>query len=65
MTSPQPQPTPADLIRYQLREIAETWTDDDGEVDLINLNDALDIVSTILGDQPTVTYTYQQRMETR
>lgn len=64
MNSPQPSPdSVAALMRARLRAISETWIDDDGETDMIRLDEAIVIVDDILSKQPTVTY--QQRMETR
>lgn len=62
MNPSQPH-NPADIIRQQLRDVAETWTDDDGETDLVNLDAAIQIVDRVLANQPTVSY--QVRMETR
>ena len=59
----QPSPSIAAQIRQQLREVAETWTDDDGEVDLVNLDTAIEIVDKHLSGAPVVTY--RQAMETR
>lgn len=63
MTQHQPPNTIAAQIRQQLREAAQTWTDDDGETDLVNLDHAIEIVDAILAQQPTVSY--RMNIETR
>ena len=63
MTETQPPNTIAAQIRQQLREVATTWIDDDGETDLVQLDHAIEIVDNILAQQPTVSY--RMNIETR